>query len=169
MLVTPGTSALLYEQLLNQEIDAAILVEPNFTPPKLLHAFTIVEQPLCVISKHSSMRMSLEDLIKNNPFILYDRNSWGGQIVWQWVRQQKPSPKILCELDSLETIAIMTEQDLGFSVVPKWSDLCERYDVAIHPLPNEKKFTRTLALYSNRASAVQSLIHLIRENLRMKQ
>lgn len=165
LIVTPGTSASLYEQLIKQEIDAALLVEPNFQPPKQIHTTAIADQPLCIISHQSARAEPLQHIINDYPLILYDRNSWGGQVAWRWVLQQTPSPTTLCELDALETIAIMTEQGLGFSVVPHWTDLTKRYQIAIHPLPENQQFTRTLTLYSHRASAVQRLIQLCSNRL----
>lgn len=48
--ITPGDSRSLYEKLLNQELDAAILVRPPFQPPKALSMALLRAEPLILIA-----------------------------------------------------------------------------------------------------------------------
>jgi DNA-binding transcriptional LysR family regulator len=64
---------------------------------------------------------------RDAPFIVYSRKSWGGSLCWRGVQQVNETPQILCELDALETIAIMVQGGSGVAVVPNWTGLAQRF------------------------------------------
>jgi hypothetical protein len=64
----------------------------------------IAAQPPILIRARSSHRSAL-DLLRTEPLLVYDCHSWGGRIAWSWIEDHAPHGKVLCELDSLETIA----------------------------------------------------------------
>ncbi len=165
LMVIPGTSSELYDRLLREEIDGALLVEPNFKLPKFLHSTLISSQPLCFISKHNTAPDTIKQNLESKPLIVYDRESWGGKLAWEWISKTSNNNKILCEIDSLETIACMVEKGLGVAVIPKWSDLTTRYDVAICDTNNSTDFDRDIVFVSSRASPFQGLISVCKRNL----
>ena len=92
------------------------------------------KQKLVLISsKHLSI--SLDQVLQNFLLIGYDKSSWGGQIIWQWIKDMKLDHHLRCEVDSLETIAILVEQNLGVAIVPEWDGLKQRHpSLFISPL-----------------------------------
>ncbi|WP_341486570.1 LysR substrate-binding domain-containing protein [Pararhizobium sp. A13] len=59
----------------------------------------------------------------SEPFIRYDPASWGGRIVAKYMEASDLSPDVVCDLDALETIAILVAQGLGNALVPAWQGL----------------------------------------------
>ena len=105
--ITPGDSRSLYERLLTQELDAVILVRPPFQPPKALTATLLRVEPLILIAPTEWGTRTLEALLREQSLIRYDARSWGGQIAQRYLEDQSFDPQVLCELDALETIAIL--------------------------------------------------------------
>ena len=68
--------------------------------------------------------MALDDpleVIRRHPFIRYDRNQWGGQIVDRFLRQQGLKVREWLELDALDAIAALVSRGLGIAIVPDWA------------------------------------------------
>lgn len=126
LLIKPGDSKQLYNLLLEQKIDAAITTHPHFKLPKSIDCHILAEQQLLLISKNPSSK-SLKDQLQQSPFIAYDKTSWGGQRVSQWINDLNMQKNILCELDSLETITELIDEDLGISILPEWHGLYKRF------------------------------------------
>lgn len=149
--IRPGSSKDLFEELMNGDLDAAILVSPPFALPKVLRSETLANQPLVHIAPalaadRDKATIETEDL----PWIAYDRTSWGGQIVWAHFAGGNPDGRIICELDSLETIAFMVEQGLGQAIVPAWSGLAARHPgLERTPVPMGETAIRQVVFLSN--------------------
>lgn len=119
--VVPGTSTMLYQNLLNGEIDAAILVQPPFELFKTCDWMLLREEPLIAISPGSIPIQNPKTLFTAEPFIRYDRNHWGGRLVDGYLRQAKIFPRERFELDALEAIVVLVSSGLGVSLIPDWS------------------------------------------------
>lgn len=111
----PGTSEGLYERLSKGRIDMAILAAPPFDLPKSMRFDLLAAQEIGVF------RRTTADLAE--PFIVYDRHSWGGHACWTSWTETRPEPEVLCELDAPEVIAQMVAQGLGQAVLPRWAGL----------------------------------------------
>ncbi len=121
--LVPGSSLYLFEQLLAGALDIAILVEPPFALPKSLVGHTIRSEPLVYMTR---AEIVADDVLKHaagEPFIRYDPVSWGGRIVGRYMETFDLSPDVVCDLDALETIAILVAQGLGNALVPAWQGL----------------------------------------------
>jgi DNA-binding transcriptional LysR family regulator len=120
IFLLPGTSAELYDSVLQERIDAAILVKPPFSLPKTLHWDKIHSERYVLVAPAELAHLSAGHLLATQPFIRYDRNNWGGRLVDSYLQQHDISPREWLELDSLEAIAIMVEAGLGVSILPDW-------------------------------------------------
>lgn len=127
LLIKPGDSKQLYNLLLDQKIDAAITTHPHFKLPKGIDLSILAHQQLVLISKKPSTE-SLKNQLQQSPFIAYDKTSWGGQRVNQWINDLNLQKSILCELDSLETITELVDEDLGISILPEWHGLYKHFN-----------------------------------------
>lgn len=63
---------------------------------------------------------SLQDLMRNEPSIRYDRRHWGGRLADAWLRAPHFHPRERFELDALDAIAILVDHGLGISLVLDW-------------------------------------------------
>ncbi|WP_420963369.1 LysR family transcriptional regulator [Brucella sp. IR073] len=121
VFLLPGTSADLYQTLLNEKIDATIVVKPPFALPKTLEWRLLRSEPLVLMAPASADDATPHELLRSKPFIRYDRNNWGGRLADHYLQENEIRPKEWLELDSLEAIGVMVENELGVSLVPDWS------------------------------------------------
>jgi len=119
--IIPGTSKALYQQLIEQKIDVAIIVEPPFSLPKALTQQLLYSQPLSFIS--SEKNLDLHRAITTQPFIQYDQQAWGGAIAKRYLSDHQLEVSTLCEIDALETICLMVASTMGVSLIPVWQGM----------------------------------------------
>jgi DNA-binding transcriptional LysR family regulator len=121
LYVVPGTSVELYRRVLEGDLDAAIVVKPQFALPKTFDWHLLRTEPLVVLGPKTAADREPHDLLRTEPFIRYDRNHWGGRLADAYLRQAGIRPRERLELDALEAIAIMVDKGLGVSLVPDWA------------------------------------------------
>jgi DNA-binding transcriptional LysR family regulator len=120
LTVRPGTSADLYEGLRGGALDAAITVAAPFDLPKDIISRTLeVQAAVHALPPDRDTPASYEDL----PWIVYDRQSWGGRTLWSAFGGLVGEEHILCELDAPETIAQMVSHGAGQAILPVWQGL----------------------------------------------
>ncbi len=140
--ILPGTSKNIYDGLISESLDAAILVEPPFALPKSLKKKTIRKEQLLLISKTKEPLLP-KDILSNKPYICYDSQSWGGKIAERYLADNNIFPETLCELDALETIQILVEKGLGASLVPNWSGFQEQNNrLTIHSIEDDRYYRK---------------------------
>ncbi|MBH0239599.1 LysR family transcriptional regulator [Methylobrevis albus] len=168
VFLLPGTSADLYQQLLDSRIDAAILVRPAFELSKSFEWRTLRREPLMLICPESAPGDDVIRLIESHPFIRYDSNNWGGRLVDSWLRDQELRPKEWLELDSLDAIAVMVSNGLGLSIVPRWArPWPEGLSVRMLPLPGTAPVREIGAVWARSSGAgrlVQALLGALEES-----
>ncbi len=121
VFIEPGTSDNLYKKVIDEELDAAIIVEPTFELPKTLNFAPIGREPLIVLCSASIASRDSDELLSTQPFIRYDRRHWGGRLADDYLRKLKIEPQEHLELDSLEAIAVLVDRELGISLIPDWA------------------------------------------------
>lgn len=120
VFIVPGTSAELYRQVVEGELDAAITVKPAFALPKTCDFVVLRREPLVVLLSSKLAITNPHAALRSQPFIRYDRNHWGGKLADDYLRRVGIRPRVRFELDALEAIAIMVDRGLGASLVPNW-------------------------------------------------
>jgi DNA-binding transcriptional LysR family regulator len=121
VFIRPGASIDLYHSLLTGESDAAIVVRPHFPMPKSTDWLTLRHEPLVLIAPADMPIDDPHQAISQMPFIRYDRNQWGGQIVDRYLRQHGLKVREWLELDALDAIASLVNRGLGLAIVPDWA------------------------------------------------
>ena len=119
--VEAGTSLELYERVLNQSLDVAVIVEPRFEMVKACAWQILRREPLLLIVPEAMRDLDPHTLLKTMPFIRYDRKYWGGQLADLYLRENDITPTDWIELDALDAIAVMVSKGLGISIVPDWA------------------------------------------------
>lgn len=159
----PGTSKALYQAVLAGEIDAAILVAPPFALPKGLQGHVLGKEPLVLLSKLPPVDGVTAAL--QQAYLRYDPQAWGGRFGEQYLQDQGLQPEAICDLDALETIAMLVADGVGVSLVPHWPGL-DKLAVGCYLTPvTEGDYARTLLLLHPQQPARPSLIHLLRQAL----
>jgi DNA-binding transcriptional LysR family regulator len=118
--IKPGYSPELYRAVGDGELDAAIVLQAPFSPPKTCDWTLLREEPLIVIAPAHMAGRDPHELLANEPLIRYDRNQWGGRQAEQYLRAAGIEPQERFELNALGAIAVMVDRGLGVSLVPDW-------------------------------------------------
>lgn len=117
----PGSSVDHYHRVIAGELDAAIIVRPQFALPKSAHWLTLREEPLVLIVSDKIAPQPAHALLTHHRFIRYDRAQWGGQIVDRYLRDHRIAVQEWLELDALDAIAALVDRGLGVAIVPDWA------------------------------------------------
>lgn len=166
--VQPGSSIDLYHQVLEAELDAALLVQPQFALPKSVDWLTVREEPLVLLTPATLPADDLPALFGQMRFIRYDRNQWGGQLVDRYLRDNGLAVQEWLELDALDAISAMVARGLGIAIVPDcgYLTLPDPSRIARIPLANCPK-RRTGVLWrpsGARIAAVKAFVSACRED-----
>lgn len=164
--LVPGTSKELYTAFGEGELDVAIIVRPPFALPKEITLTSLVREPLVLISKENA-DLPLAHYAETQHYIRYASESWGGSITERYLEHEEISLQPLCDLDSLETIAILVAQGMGFSLVPRWRGLSRFGPTISVSEPIGPEFDRHLSIITRtsvrQAALVEKFQQLILE------
>ncbi len=150
LTIRPGTSASLYENVLAGDLDAAVTVEPPFALPRGISGEVLVSQAIVHITAAGALPEGASPAPL--PWIVYDRSSWGGRMIWEACQARMAGGHILCELDALETIALLVAEGAGQAFVPRWQGLGEG-KLRIRPSGVPVHLARKLVFLRKTASA----------------
>lgn len=117
--LVPGVSLNLLSQVDASELDLAILIQPPFSLPKDLHAEVIAREAFVLVTSKDIQGDDPLTILRDQPFVRYDRGSFGGRLVTQFLKEQKIHVQQALELDELDAIVKMVRCGLGVSLVPK--------------------------------------------------
>lgn len=161
--IRPGASANLYHSTIAGELDAAVLVRPQFPLPKSTGWLMLRREPLLLIAPAESAIDDPRAVLEQMPFIRYDRNQWGGQIVDRYLRQHGIKVREWLELDALDAIAALVDRRLGVSIVPDWAPPWpEGLRLRKHLLPDGE--VRQTGLLWNRSGSRIAAVHAFIES-----
>ncbi|MBU0808223.1 MAG: LysR family transcriptional regulator [Gammaproteobacteria bacterium] len=117
--LVPGVSLNLLSQIDAGELDLALLIKPPFELPKELLQISLAREPFVLITPLSVTADDPLQILADQPFVRYDRRSFGGRRVNQFLREQRLTVQEALELDELEAIVRMVECGLGVSLIPR--------------------------------------------------
>lgn len=119
--IEAGVSRDLYHQVLQDKLDAALIVAPPFAVPKSFTWRTLRQERLIVLAPRALANADPLALLGDMPLIRYDRRNWGGSLADQYLQQNGIQPRERFELDALEGIVLLVGLGLGVSLVPDWA------------------------------------------------
>ena len=117
--LVPGVSLNLLSQVDAGELDLALLIKPPFELPKELLQVSLAREPFVLIAPLETDGDDPLRLLSEQPFVRYDRRSFGGRRVSQFLREQRLNVREALELDELEAIVRMVECGLGVALIPR--------------------------------------------------
>jgi DNA-binding transcriptional LysR family regulator len=119
--IQSGSSSQLYREVEAGNLDAAFVLEAPYPLPKTCEWTMLREEPLILLAPRALAEEDPHQLLRNQPFIRYDRNQWGGRSAEQYLRSIGIVPIERFELNALNAIAVMVDRGLGVSLVPDWA------------------------------------------------
>jgi len=117
--VVPGLSMELVNLVDAGEIDMAAIIRPPFSLQSDLRWTTLALEPYRLIVPRDVPGEDWSELLSSQPFIRYDRSSFGGRQVDRFLRQMHFTLREVCELDELEAIVKLVENGVGVALVPQ--------------------------------------------------
>lgn len=164
VFVTPGSSVELCRQVGAGELDAAVVVQPQFSLAKTCRWQSLMEEILVVVAPAAMAERDPLELLRTQPFIRYDRSVLGGQLADRYLRDHGISPHQRLEIDSLLGVAALVDQGLGVALLPDWSSLWStRYELARIPLPGRAPVRRVGLVWQERGPRAQLAEAFLRE------
>ena len=118
VFVRPGPSVQLCSGVTAGELDAALVIEPQFVLPKNCEWQPLTVERLVVIAHRSMAGCDPLSLLASEPFIRYDRVSLGGQLADRYLRDNGIRPRQRLEIDNLFAIGALVAKGLGVSLLP---------------------------------------------------
>ncbi|WP_426234595.1 LysR substrate-binding domain-containing protein [Pseudomonas sp. TWP3-2] len=121
--VVPGLSMELVNLVDAGEIDMAAIIRPPFSLHSDLRWTTLALEPYRLLVPQDLPGEDWVELLSSQPFVRYDRSSFGGRQVDRFLRQMHFNLREVCELDELEAIVKLVENGVGVALVPQTATL----------------------------------------------
>jgi len=116
--IVPGLTHQLLLQLERGQIHTAVISRPDVLSATLL--FTeIAQEELVLLVAQNAETLPLEDQLRTQPFIRFNRDAVVGRQVEAWLQRNGIVVRDAMELDALEAISSMVAAGLGISIVPQ--------------------------------------------------
>ncbi|KAA8995746.1 LysR family transcriptional regulator [Affinibrenneria salicis] len=161
----PGVSFDLLTQVDAGHIDLAIVLKPAFALSKDLYYEILKQEPFALITPTDLPGDNPLAIIRENPFIRYDRTSFGGRLVTRFLREHRLEPTLALEIDEIDAIVKMVENHLGVALVPQAGLWHERENhVRIVPL-GDLTFHRQLIVVMRQTDQHKPLHQMITQSL----
>jgi DNA-binding transcriptional LysR family regulator len=116
--LVPGVSLNLLAQVDAGETDMAVIIRPPFSLPAELQWRTLVAEPFVLLAPAANKGAHWRELIEREPFIRYDRRSFGGRQVDTFLRKRRIAVRDAIEADELPGIAQLVARGLGVALLP---------------------------------------------------
>ncbi len=116
--VRSGLSSDLTSQVLNREIDVALVTGPIAQFPEL-DIVPLAKEPLFVIANKDMQGLSEIDLLQSQTFIAFSYKTLLGQQISQQLRKRNIFVKESMEVDSVAAIESFVREGFGVSIVPQ--------------------------------------------------
>jgi DNA-binding transcriptional LysR family regulator len=117
--VVPGLSMELLNLVDAGEIDMAAIIRPPFSLHSDLRWSTLAHEPFRLLVPRHVDGDDWAQLLSSQPFVRYDRASFGGRQVDRFLRAAHLSVQQVCELDELDAIVRLVANGVGVALVPQ--------------------------------------------------
>lgn len=114
--IVPGVSLSLLGQVDAGEVDLAVLIRPPFALPPELGWQPLLSEPVALAVPAAMPEAPWRELLATQPFIRYDRASFGGRVVDLFLKKHRIRVHEAVELDEIEAIANMVRHGLGVAL-----------------------------------------------------
>lgn len=114
----PGVSMHLMDRLDAGEIDAAITIRPPFGLLPEMTWQTLIREPFRLIVPSALEGNDWNLLLQQQPFLRYDRKSFGGRMVERFLRKMPFTVEESIELDEIQGLIQLVSNGLGVALVP---------------------------------------------------
>ena len=117
-----GLSATFFGQVERGELDAAVVAQPPERESAGMTWSPLYSEPMVLVvprKPHFKLPSQPMDMLRNCPFLRFDRQTWTGVLVERAIEQCGVAVRNELELNSVEAILALVRQGFGISIVPK--------------------------------------------------
>jgi DNA-binding transcriptional LysR family regulator len=125
--VVPGVSMDLLGQVDDGRLDAAVLIRPPFEPPRELAWRPLWTEPFVLVVPAGLRGKDWAKHLRSQPFLRYDRSSFGGRQVTRFLEAQGIETADSIEMDDIGALVQLVLRGAGVALLPR----CRPY----FPLP----------------------------------
>ena len=117
--IVAGISGDLVALVNSGSLDAAIVTQPPKQFPTNLAVHHLYSEPFVLITPGDMEYVDVTRTLSSTaPYIAFDRSTWAGQLIDEFRAKRGALTRPSMELNSLDAIAAVVSQGLGFSIVP---------------------------------------------------
>ncbi|MDB5873007.1 MAG: transcriptional regulator, LysR family [Ramlibacter sp.] len=118
-------------------LDAAVMVEGTPLERQGLLWTPLYKEPLTVVASSlvAGPGSDIKKLLRENPFLRFDRRTPSGMRIEQTLRKLGLMPRDILELSSVSSIVDLVRQNVGVTMVPHWRNADWVNDPALCVLP----------------------------------
>jgi DNA-binding transcriptional LysR family regulator len=121
--VVPGVSMDLLGQVDEGRLDAAVLIRPPFEPPRELAWRPLWTEPFVLVvpaTKENTLRGNdWAKHLRSQPFLRYDRSSFGGRQVTRFLETQGIETRDSIEMDDIGALVQLVLRGAGIALLPR--------------------------------------------------
>lgn len=163
--VIPGLSMDLLNLVDAGEIDMAAVLKPPFAMPAGLQWSTLAHEPFHLIVPKGVAGDDIAALLSAQPFIRYDRSSFGGRQVDRFLREMGLSVNEICEVDELEAILKLVSNGMGVALLPRTATW-RRWPASVRAIRlGDKVFYRDVGLIHRPLESLDEDVRRISEQI----
>lgn len=162
--LVPGLSLNLLGQVDAGEVDIAVMIKPPFALPSDLRWRVLFNEPFVLLAPQKLADRDWFELLENEPFIRYDRGSFGGRLVDQFLRRSRISVREAIELDELQAIAQLVRRGVGVALLPLSKSLTVPRGVVTKDL-GDATFYREIGLVERPSDSRQPAAALLAQRI----
>ncbi len=126
-----GQSGAFAEKVLRGELDAAVVMQsPRPLPSSVVWTRLYGEPMVLIVPRRPHFLMPQDPIavLREAPFIRFDRETWTGLLVKRVLRRTGVTVSEGMELNSVEAIVALVRQGFGVSIVPRLANVDWRRD-----------------------------------------
>ncbi|AZW32833.1 LysR substrate-binding domain protein [Bordetella bronchiseptica GA96-01] len=143
--IVPGVSLTLLGHVDAGEVDLAVLIRPPFALPPELEWQPLLREPMVLAVPEAAPEGPWRELLAGQPFIRYDRASFGGRLVDMFLKRHRLDVREAIELDEIDAIANLVRHGLGVALLPHTRHLDAR-GLRLLELDDQVRFAREIGL-----------------------
>lgn len=152
--ILPGLSMELVNQVDAGEIDMAVVIKPPFGLQSDLRWTTLAREPFKLLVPRAAPQGDWAELLASQPFVRYDRASFGGRLVDRFLRAMHIAVQQVSEVDELDAIVQLVAHGVGVALLPQTASQ-RSWPAAVRALDlGEHVFHREIGLVHRRSRAM---------------
>jgi DNA-binding transcriptional LysR family regulator len=163
--IVPGVSLMFLGQVEAGELDLAIMIKQPFSHPRKLKWESLAHDPFKLLCHKAVAGDDWREILLREPFVRYDRSSFGGRQVTEFLKANNISTEYVLELDDMEGIVQAVRRQIGVALMPITPHTALPEEVRAISL-GEAMFFRELGVVSQESLALGSVTKRLVEHLK---